>query len=48
MQDSVEPPKKKKLLMFLQKESESTDDTATSCNRTPIQKLQAEVDITQT
>ena len=41
----IEPPtKRKKLLMFLQKESGSTDGTATLCNRTPIQKLQAEVE----
>ena len=46
IQEGVEEPptKKKNLLMFLQKESGSTDGTATLYNHTPIQKLQAEVE----
>ena len=33
-----------KLLLFLQKETGSTNGTSASCNRTPIQQLQAEVE----
>ena len=42
--DQEPPTKKKKLLLFLQKETWSTNGTSTSCNCTPIQQLQAEVE----
>ena len=49
IQEGQEPPtKKKKLLMFLQKEIEPTSGTATLSNRTPIQQLQAEVEAYKT
>ena len=49
IQEGQEPPtKKRKLLMFLQKETGSASGTATLCNRIPIQQLQAEVEAYKT
>ena len=43
-----EPPTKKKLLMFLQKETGLIHITTTLCNHTPIQQLQTEVEAYKT